>query len=464
MEGQLALQSTRSPQDQVNLQALRQKRDRLVPLLRQTAQSILGSQFTPQAAKDALSQSGGLQLSLNQQYIQTANQLIVFQAKKAALEQQLTSLKKQIQAMPVLAKQYVDLQRNVDLATDNLNRFLDAKTRLQIESAQQIPPWQIISPPQVGDHPVWPQPIKTLSLAFVTGLLLGTIAALFWERFNPVFHSLEDIKKAVQLPVLGKIPWQKDLQRVENVLGVNLAPLVDVHADGKSNGSARGKRPNPQSPGFLEAFRTLNTNIGLLEADQSLRSMVIGSAQGGEGKSTAAFHLAQASAAMGKRVLLVDSNLRHPQIHHLFGLLNNQGLSNILATGIAPENVIQRVPQWENLSILTAGDLPPDPVRLLTSQNMQTLMATWEMSPAYDLVIYDTPPLGDFPDARIVGAASGGLILVVKPDKTHRTVFTQLLTELRLQQVPILGLIANGINPNENGSTLRYEGYGYAKR
>jgi capsular exopolysaccharide synthesis family protein len=464
VEGQLALQSTRSRQDSTNLQLLRQKRDRLVPLLRQTAQSILGSQFTPQNAKDALNQSGGLQLNLNQQYIQTANQLIVFQAKKAALAQQLTALQKQIQAMPVLAKQYVDLQRNVDLATDSLNRFLEAKTRLQIESAQQIPPWQLISPPQIGDRPVWPQPLKALSLAFVTGLLLGTLAALFWERFNPVFHSLEDIKKAIPLPVLGKIPWQKDLQRVEDVLGVNLAPLISTETDPKPNGSVRGKRPNSQSPGFLEAFRNLNTNLGLLEADQSLRSLVIASAQVGEGKSTVAFHLAQASAAMGKRVLLVDGNLRHPQIHYLFGLLNNQGLSNILTTGIAPEKVIQRVPQWENLSILTAGDLPPDPMRLLTSQNMQTLMATWATSPVYDLVIYDTPALGDFSDARIMGAASAGLIFVVKPEQTNRTVLTQVLTALHLSQVPLLGLIANGVNPHENGSNLRYEGYGYAKR
>jgi Mrp family chromosome partitioning ATPase len=80
------------------------------------------------------------------------------------------------------------------------------------------------------------------------------------------------------------------------------------------------------------------------------------------------------------------------------------------------------------------------------------------------LVIYDTPALADFPDARIMGAASAGLIFVVKPEQTNRTVLTQVLTALRLNQVPLLGIIANGVNPNENGSTLRYEGYGHAKR
>jgi len=192
--------------------------------------------------------------------------------------------------------------------------------------------------------------------------------------------------------------------------------------------------------------------------------LVISSSTPADGKSTVSLHLAQAAAAMGQRVLLIDADLRRPRVHTHFGMLNTQGLSNIIATGLDPEEAIQPIPQWENLSILTAGDVPPDPIRLLTSRRMQELMHHWESSETYDLVIYDTPPLLNFADARILGAATAGLIYVVKLGKTDRSAFKHVLDDLNLAQVPLLGLVANGITRNDYGGSNYYYYYRYGRR
>ena len=119
--------------------------------------------------------------------------------------------------MPKLARQYIDLQRELKVATESLNRFLEAQEKLQIEAAQQIVPWQLLSAPTVDDAPVWPRPARNLALGFIAGSLLGVGMAFLLERLDPVFHSVDDIKETTQLPILGMIPWQSDLANLEKI-------------------------------------------------------------------------------------------------------------------------------------------------------------------------------------------------------------------------------------------------------
>jgi len=468
VELEIAKQSSRYREDSPIIQELVEKRENLLPLIAQEAQKVLGGRLpTGGIPSQETSSPSSVRLNLNQQYIQTANQLQVLQAKRVAVARELDSVRAGIKSMPALARQYMDLQREVVVATDSLNRFLEAQAKLQIDSAQQTVPWQLISPTAIDDLPVWPRPVRNISLGLVAGLLLGVAVAFLLERLDPVFHSVEEVKEDSQLPILGMIPWQKDLTNLDKVVGVNLPTIVTgetepLEAAPKTN--SRPVRAGYQSSGFLEAFRSLNTNIWLLGADHPIRSLVISSSTPADGKSTVSLHLAQAAAAMGQRVLLIDADLRRPRVHTHFGMLNTQGLSNIIATGLDPEEAIQPIPQWENLSILTAGDVPPDPIRLLTSRWMQELMHHWESSETYDLVIYDTPPLLNFADARILGAATAGLIYVVKLGKTDRSAFKHVLDDLNLAQVPLLGLVANGITRNDYGGSNYYYYYRYGRR
>ena len=196
------------------------------------------------------------------------------------------------------------------------------------------------------------------------------------------------------------------------------------------------------SSSFEEAFRSLNTNIRLLGSDRSIHSLTITSSIPAEGKSTIALNLAKAGAAMGKRVLLVDADLRKPQIHKRFELDNEEGLSNLLATDISLKSLVQSVPNVENLTVLTAGDIPPDPTRLLSSERMRQLQSQLEAENDYELVIYDTPPMS-FADSRILGAITAGLILVTRIGRTDRNLLRNAIDDLKLSQVSILGITVN---------------------
>jgi capsular exopolysaccharide synthesis family protein len=324
----------------------------------------------------------------------------------------------------------------------------------------------------VEDKAVYPKPKRTIALGLLAGLGLGVAAAFLAERLDPVFHSLDEIKEKTDLPLLGVIPLQKDLNAVEQVIELSLPRLQigNYQLGSSSSDSLVLDRPSSSSDrgsyrvsGFLEAFRSLNTNIWLLGSETDLKSFVVSSASPGDGKSTVAVNLAQAAAAMGQRVLIVDADLRRPQVHRRLNIANEQGLSNVLATGLSLEEAIQPVSQWENLSVLTAGDIPPDPTRLLASRKMQQIMDQLRQQDAFDIVIYDTPPLANFADARILGALTNGIVMVIRMGKTDRSTVKHTLDDLKMANVPMLGLVTNAVQRGGLGGYHNYYYY-YGKK
>ncbi len=460
IEIELAKESARFLEGSPAIETLQEKQANLLPLLQEEAQNVLGERFSAAIGDSpSLASPSALRLTLNQQFVQASNELQVLQVRRAALEKEVLSIKQQIQQMPTLARRYTDLQRELTVATDSLNRFLEAEAKLQIDAAQQSFSWQLISPPTLEKRPLSPKPVRDIALGAIAGLLLGVGAAFWRERFDPVYHSLEELKQSTQLPLLGVIPLQKNIGALSKALDRNWQ-LLTVGGNERNLKSPRpSNRSGYSGSGFLEAFRSLNTNIWLLGSDQPLHSLVISSAAPKDGKSTVAIHLAQAAAAMGQRVLLVDADLRRPQVHQVLDLENQRGLSNVLAAGIDPSVAIQTVERWENLSVLTAGDIPPDPTRLLATRHMKQFIESLQQSRVYDLVIYDTPPLLNFADARILGALVTGIILVVKLNQSDRSSLQHIIDELSVSQVSLLGLVANGSDRGSYSATHYYDYY-----
>jgi capsular exopolysaccharide synthesis family protein len=161
----------------------------------------------------------------------------------------------------------------------------------------------------------------------------------------------------------------------------------------------------------------------------------------GEGKSTIAANLAASAAQVGRRVLLVDADMRYPQQHHIWDLINTGGLSNVIVGQQELNNAIQ--PAMPGLDVLPAGIVPPNPVALLDSKRMASLMETFADS--YDLVILDTPPLVGVADAAILGKMSDGILMVVRPGVVDSVGATAAKEYLLQSHQPILGLVANGI-------------------
>lgn len=465
VEVQLAVESAQFLEDSPSVQTLKEKRDNLLPLLRKEAQSVLGDKLSGEVVNSpSLASPSQLRLDLNQQYIEAANQIQILQLTKQSLEQAVKTFRAQVQQIPLIARKYSDLQQELTIATESLNNMLQAEQSLQLESAQQVLPWEVISGPKQPQEPISPQPVRNIALGLFGGFFLGLGAAFLAERMDPVFHSSEELKEGFQLPILGLIPQQKNLDSVDKVLKVGM-PQIQIGGKKLQVDDAEAKAREVQgylSSPFLEAFRSLSTNIRLLGSDSPINTLVISSSAPSEGKSTVSLNLCKAAAAMGQRVLLIDADLRRPQVHVRLGLHNKQGLSNVIATGADLHESIQKVPDVENFFVLSAGDIPPDPTRLLSSKKMKEVMDTLQEDTSFDLVIYDTPPILGFADGRILATHTNGVILVAKLGQTDRTAFKQTVDQLRVSQVPILGLVANNVPRHKHGSYY-YHYYGKRK-
>jgi capsular exopolysaccharide synthesis family protein len=475
VEVELAKESARLAPANPTILALQDKKAQLLPLLQKEAGTVLGNNLSG-GIKDnpTASSPSELRLELSKQYIQAANEIQILQIRDKALQGAISQLEKLTEQMPVIARQYTDLQRELIVATESLNRFLAAQETLQLEGAQQALPWQIIAAPKIDEDPVSPNPPRNLALGLLGGLLLGMGAALLAERLDPVFHSSEELKESLKLPILGGIPIQKDLKPLDEVavipekskfslpqLQIGNTTLDVTNSQTKADNKDSQTKGYGASP-FLEAFRSLNTNIRLLGSDSPIRSIVISSSIPSEGKSTVSCHLAQAAAAMGQRVLLLDADLRRPQVHRWMGIENNEGLSNILATGLDVKKAIRKIDEWEHLSVITAGDIPPDPTRLLSSKKMLQLMEQLKNEGNYDLIIYDTPPILGFADGRILATRTNGVVLVVRIGKTDRSLLKQNIDNIQMSNVSVLGLVANQVNRSSGGSY--YYNHYYANR
>lgn len=360
---------------------------------------------------------------------EVGSQVRDLEAKESALTLTERDLSQRMKDLSGLAREYTDIQTQLQIATENLNQFLAKKSTLQINSGQQVTPWQSIAPPS---PPELTSVKSNTLLGSVLGLLLGIGAALVIDRLINVFYTSEEIKKASKFPLLGVIPYNRELPQVERSLSSRPNEATRV-LSGKF--SKFGMMP------FLEAFRLLSTNLRLTNTQSPLRSIVVTSAMAGDGKSTVALYLAQAAASMGQRVLLVDAELRRPQQHYRLGLSNQQGLSQVLLSNLDPIEFIQSWPVNPNIHILTAGPAANDPITLLASQKMQQLME--RCTQEYDLVIYDTPPITGLSDALLVAAHADGLILVTRIKKTKRAAVDQALEGLRFLPNRVLGVVAN---------------------
>ncbi|MDY7012527.1 MAG: polysaccharide biosynthesis tyrosine autokinase [Cyanobacteriota bacterium] len=441
IDSQLAEALAAFTEESAIVQDLQDQRDRLLPLLEQEAQAVLGAQADRLDNRDRLASPNSIRTDLTQNLVQTGNQLKALQARAAALAAAERQTRQQIDRFAQISRQYTDLQRELEVATESLNRFLQVQENLQIESAQKVQPWQLISDLEVGEDPISPNIPRTLFLGAIAALVASTGAALLAEKLDNTFYSVEDLQHHTQLPLLGTIPFTRQLKGAR----VSPQPAHLLFAE-----------PVSTSP-FLEAFLSLHANLAFLSPDRPLRSFAISSSSPAEGRTTVALYLARAAAAMGDKVLLVDADLRHPQIHKLADLPNVWGLSHAVSSDLELESILQVSPVEENLSILTAGQIPPNPTRLLSSQKMRGLIQNFQEK--FDLVIFDTPPLLGFIDAKLLAAQTDGMVLVVGLDRAERDPLAQAVESLKLSKVALLGAIANRAKDSIPGSSEQYRRY-----
>lgn len=211
---------------------------------------------------------------------------------------------------------------------------------------------------------------------------------------------------------------------------------------------------NPKSV-ISEAYRTLRTNIQFSSIDKDIKSIVITSAKSKEGKSSVASNLAYSLAESGKNVLLVDCDLRKPMVHRIFNISNLNGLTNILIGDKNLKDVLVEHDKRKELHILPSGPLPPNPAELLGSNRMKDFID--KVKKEYDMVIFDTPPIGFVTDSAIISTIVDGTIIVINVGETEIELAQHAVDLLKKVNANIIGVVLNKIPVKAN----RYYGYSY---
>ena len=196
---------------------------------------------------------------------------------------------------------------------------------------------------------------------------------------------------------------------------------------------------DPKSP-ISEQYRTIRTNIQYSTVDKNVKTLMVTSSGPGEGKSTTVANLAVTFAQQGKKVLLVDADMRKPTVHYTFNQTNTFGMTSVLTKQVSLEEAISET-SVENLYVLTSGPIPPNPSELLSSKSMEQIFQTSEN--LFDIVLFDTPPLLAVTDAQILANRCEGTVLVVYSGKTEKDQLLKAKELLDSAQSKLLGVVVN---------------------
>lgn len=291
----------------------------------------------------------------------------------------------------------------------------------------------VVDPAVVPEDPAFPNLPLNLALSVVLGLALGTALAVARESLDTRIRGEADLKKVTEVPVIGGLPDDPQAHR---------QPLVAAD-------DPHGVRS--------EAFRQLRTNLQFVTAAQDARSVVVTSSLEGEGKSTTAINLAITMANAGVRVALVDADLRRPMVAGYMGLEGGVGLTTALIGRAAVGDLLQPWGPGNNLDVLVAGEVPPNPSELLGAPVMEKVLR--ELESTHDIVVLDGAPLLPVTDSAVLSRIAGGALLVVAAQRAERPQVERALGTLTTVQARVLGVVLTRL-PTRGPDA--YATYGYA--
>lgn len=416
-ETALAEAKTKYTSDSITIKSLKTKIDKIRPLLREN------------------------QL----QSVNTALKSTLSLLKESEIQRK--DLNKVFQKQPQLIKEYEDIIQRLLISQKNLEGLESAKEKFQLELAQGSYPWKVISPAYVNPIPASPVLTRNLAIGIVFGLFLGIATALLRDRLDHVFHKSEELED-LGVPLLGNIPYVQLFSGIRE----EKSDLIElINNKGFNNESSIDKKnKNYQRFFYQEAFRNLSASIRFLNTGKETNIISLTSSVPSEGKSLVTILLSKTIEEMGQKVILIDGDLRKPQMHTRIGLNNILGLSNYLTDpSTKVEKILQNVPGHKNWKVLTAGRIAPDPTRLLSSKRMLTLIDDLVEKEKPDLILFDTPPVLGLADAALTAKCCDGIILLVGINKVDRGFPSLSLKRLFNSGIEVLGLISNEVSESK---------------
>ena len=352
--------------------------------------------------------------------------------RERQLAAQVEGLKSQFDQQQRDTIQYNVYQREVDTNRQLYDALLQRYKEIGLSGSVGATNIAVVDPAKAPGGPSAPSLPNYLMLALLAGGALSVLAIFALEQIDNGVRSPEEIEQFFKLPLLGNVP--------------------------KTGGEVLDELQDPKSE-VSEAFQSARAVLSFSTSQGLPKSLLVTSAREGEGKSTTAYALAMAVARSGKRVLLIDADMRSPSIHRMIGCKNTSGFSNLLAGGDVASVPIEAT-KVKGLSVMLAGPKPPSSAELLSVDRLTQMLQS--LRQRFDYVVVDGPPVLGMADAPILAAAVEGTVFVIEAERTPVRAIRHGLERLRLVNAHVLGAIVTKIDYRSHRLGYGYSyGYGY---
>ena len=442
--------------------ALKEKRDGVRVLLRERSQQVLKRQVDDrELTKSAIPTVGNnLAQNLANRQAELETNLVAQTAQVQSLEAVYQQVQTQIAQLPGLQGKYTELQREYQIASQELTVFLQKTQELQIVNAEQVVPWRLLDPPEYPNLPLSPDVPRQMGLGAIGSILAGVLVSVGLNKLDNRFDNPDSVKAVTGIPVLSLIPKVDDLDQSSSIRG------------GTFLQTSKGKNQNYTYWSFIESIRTLAIGIGLAsdrQAQQAGKIIAMTSSLPKEGKSTIAFHTANTLAEVGHRVLLIDADMHKSTIARLCAnspLFEHEdyhdldGLSEAIIGSSNWKDLLKISPE-SKLHVILSGKQTVNSIVLFNSPRLLRLMEEWRQE--YDYIIVDTPPIVGVSDTRLLASLADGLVYIVSLNVAQKQVIDRGIDSVSSLRTPVLGLVINRVENHHSGYN-KYYNYYYSSR
>jgi polysaccharide biosynthesis transport protein len=438
--------------------ALKEKRDGVLVLLRTRAQQVLKRQVADSELTQGsiANYQNNLAQNLANKQAEIETSLVAQTAQAQSLEAVYQQVQTQIAQLPGLQKQYTEMQREYQIASQELTAFKQKVQELKIVNAEQVVPWKLLDPPEYPNFPVSPDVPRQMGLGAIGSILAGILVSVGLNKLDDRVDNPDSVKAMTGMPILSLIPKVEDLEQSTATRG------------GTFLQTAKGKSKDYAYWSFIESIRTLALGIGLTSdrhEKQAGKLIAMTSSLPKEGKSTIAFHTSNTLAELGYRVLLVDADMHRSSIAHLCAnsplfrredCEREDGLSDAIVGNYDWKDLIKTSPE-SKLDVLFSGKQTVNSIVLFNSPRLLRLMEEWRQE--YDYVLFDTPPIVGVSDTRLLSSLVDGLVYVVSLSVAQKQIIDRGIDIISSLRTPVLGLAINRVENHHSGYNKYYQYY-----
>ena len=353
------------------------------------------------------------------------NDINMIEQRKQTLRRYIRKYERSLKALPENERQLANLTRNTLVNEKVYNFLLEKRAETAILRSSTVSKTRVLDTALLPALPIKPKRLFIILVGMILGFIVGIAIAFLRSFLDDTLKTAEDFDKITNIPLYAAIPQRKD----------------------KMSGSQ-----------FEEAMRVLRTNLQFAGGAKKSKIVALTSSISGEGKTTAAVALAKIIAATGKKVILLDLDLRRSRMHEEFRITNKVGVSSVLS-GVRTLHEVMHEDIFENLDVITSGPKPPNPSELLVTAGFDEMIA--KLSEAYDYVIFDTPPIGLVTDAMILLQIADIGLIVTRANYSKKAFIKNIERFAAEHKLQNLGFIINGVESDKKQGYGYGYGYGY---